>query len=150
MTHYTSLNHPIENAVTGQVITDNSFENASLRAPMQGVSTAAFNLNETTAQSTYHSLQASLNRKFSRGPQFSGSYTFSKSIDDASNPGGGAYTNGTLDRSGGLDTTNTWGNQLDPRANRGISDFDRTIILCSVVFGTFRTHRSQTARPRLD
>jgi hypothetical protein len=121
-----SLNHPIKNAVTGQVITDNSIENASLRAPLQGVSSAFFLLNESTAQSTYHSLQASLNRRFSRGLQFSASYTFSKSIDNASNPGGGANSNGSLDRSGGLDTANVWGNQLNPRANRGLSDYDRT------------------------
>jgi hypothetical protein len=121
-----SLNHPITNAVTGQVITDNSIENASLRAPLQGVSSAFFLLNESSAQSTYHSLQASLNRRFSRGLQFSASYTFSKSTDNASNPGGGANSNGSLDRSGGLDTANVWGNQLNPRANRGVSDFDRT------------------------
>jgi hypothetical protein len=121
-----SLNHPITNAVTGQVITDNSIENASLRAPLQGVSSAFFLLNESNAQSTYHSLQASLNRRFSRGLQFSASYTFSKSIDNASNPGGGANSDGSLDRSGGLDTASVWGNQSNPRANRGLSDFDRT------------------------
>src|SRR6266567_2494792 len=121
-----SLNHPIANAVTGQVITDNSIENASLRTPLQGVSSAFFLLNESSAQSTYHSLQASLNRRFSRGLQFSASYTFSKSIDNASNPGGGANSDGSLDRGGGLDTANVWGNQLNPRANRGLSDFDRT------------------------
>jgi hypothetical protein len=121
-----SLNHPVTNAVTGQVITNNSIENAPLRAPMQGVSTVGFALNESTAESTYHSLQASLNRQFARGLQFSAAYTFSKSIDNASNPGGGANADGTIDRSGGLDTANTWGNQMDPRANRGISDFDRT------------------------
>jgi len=37
-----SLTHPIVNAVTGQVITDNTFENAPLRAPMQGVDPLAF------------------------------------------------------------------------------------------------------------
>ena len=121
-----SVNHPITNAVTGQVITDNSIENASLRAPMQGVSTAFFALNESTAQSMYHSLQASLNHQFSRGLQFLASYTFSKSIDNASNPGGGANSNGSLDNGGGLDTANVWGNQLNPRGNRGISDFDRS------------------------
>jgi hypothetical protein len=42
------------------------------------------------------------------------------------NPGGGANSDGSLDRSGGLDTANVWGNQLSPRGNRGISDFDRT------------------------
>ncbi len=90
------------------------------------MSSAFFLLNESNAQSTYHSLQASLNRRFSRGLQFSASYAFSKSIDNASNPGGGANSDGSLDRSGGLDTANVWGNQLNPRANRGLSDFDRT------------------------
>ncbi|PYV77890.1 MAG: hypothetical protein DMG97_00745, partial [Acidobacteria bacterium] len=129
-----SLNHPITNTVTGQVITDDSIENASLRAPLQGVSSAFFLLNESNAQSTYHSLQTSLNRRFSRGLQFSASYTFSKSIDNASNPGGGANSNGSLDLGGGLDTANAWGNQLNPRANRGLSDFDRThyFVLSSV------------------
>jgi hypothetical protein len=118
--------HPVTNAVTGQVITVNSIENATLRAPMQGVSTIGFALNQTTAQSTYHSLQVSVNRRLSRGFQFSGSYTFSKSIDNASGPGGGAGIDGTLDRGGGTDTATLWGNQLDPRSNRGLSDFDRT------------------------
>jgi hypothetical protein len=121
-----SRNHPITNAVTGEVITVDSVENSFLRAPMQGVSTAFFALNETTAQSTYHSLQVTLKRQFSHGLQFSAAYTFSKSIDNASNPGGGANFDGTLDRSGGIDTANVWGNQLDRRANRGVSDFDRT------------------------
>jgi hypothetical protein len=121
-----SVNHPITNAVTGQVITDNSIENASLRAPLQGVSSAFFLLNESNAQSTYHSLQTNLSRRFSSGLQFSASYTFSKSIDNASNPGGGANSDGSLDRSGGFDTAHVWGNQLNPRTNRGLSDFDRT------------------------
>ena len=118
--------HPVTNAVTGQVITVNSIENAALRAPMQGVSTIGFALNQTNAQSIYHSLQISVNRRLSRGLQFSGSYSFSKSIDNASGPGGGASIDGTLDRGGGMDTANIWGNQLDPRSNRGLSDFDRT------------------------
>ena len=121
-----SADHPIANAVTGEIITVNSTENSQLRAPMQGVSTIGFAVNKTDAQSAYHSFQASLNRRPSHGLQFSAAYTFSKSIDNASGPGGGATINGTIDRSGGIDTANIWGNQLDPRANRGISDFDRT------------------------
>jgi hypothetical protein len=121
-----SLDRPIKNAVTGEAITTNSVENSSLRAPFQGVSTWFFSLNETTGKSAYDALQATMNRRLSHGLQFSAAYTFSKSIDNGSNPGGGVNTDGTLDRSGGLDTANIWGNQLDPRANRGISDFDRT------------------------
>jgi hypothetical protein len=121
-----SLTHPIVNAVTGQMITDNTFENAPLRAPLQGVDPWLFNLNQSTAQSTYHSLQTTLNRRFSRGLQFSAAYTFSKSIDNGSGAGGGAFSDGSIDLGAALDTSSTIGNQLSARANRGLSDFDRT------------------------
>src|SRR5262249_15364206 len=106
-----SVNHPVTNQVTGEVITVNTNENASLRAPMQGVETAFFNLNQSNAQSTYHSLQVTLNRRLSRGLEFKSSYTFSKSIDNSSFPG--------------LDTSGIVGNQLAAQSNRGLSDFDR-------------------------
>src|SRR5215470_17152915 len=124
-----SQRHPIVNPVTGEIFTTNTFQDAALRAPFQGVDTGAFSLNQSSAQSTYHSLQATLNRRMSRGLQVSMSYTFSKSIDDTSNPGGGANLDGTQDRGGGVDTGNLWGNILDPHANRGLSDFDRTHVL---------------------
>jgi hypothetical protein len=47
-------------------------------------------------------------------------------IDNASNAGGGAFFDGTLDRSSGLDTGSVFGNQFGARVNRGLSDFDRT------------------------
>jgi hypothetical protein len=124
-----SQRHPIVNPVTGETFTTNTFQDAALRAPLQGVDTGAFSLNQSSAQSTYHSLQATLNRRMSRGLQVSLSYTFSKSIDNASNPGGGANLDGTQDRGGGIDTGNLWGNVLDPHANRGLSDFDRPHVL---------------------
>jgi len=107
-----SPSHPITNQVTGEVITVNTNENALLRAPMQGVDTAFFNLNQSSGQSTYHSLQATLNRRVSHGFELQGSYTFSRSIDNSSSPG--------------LDTSGIVGNQLAAQSNRGLSDFDRT------------------------
>jgi len=121
-----SLDHPVPNAVTGESTTVNTNDNAALRAPLQGVDTGLFALNKSAAQSSYDSLQLSLNRPLSHGLQFSFAYTFAKSIDNASNPGGGANSDGNLDRSGGLDSSGVWGDQLSPRANRGLSDFDRT------------------------
>jgi hypothetical protein len=121
-----SLNHPVVNQVTGEVITSNTLDNTASRAPMQGVDTGFFTLNESSAQSAYHSLQVTARRQVAEGLQFSANYTFSRSIDNASNPGGGALPNGSVDRGGGLDTGNVWGNQLSARANRGLSDFDRT------------------------
>jgi hypothetical protein len=120
-----STSHSIVNAVTGETITVNTDDDAPLRAPFQGTGTSFFSLNQTNGQSTYHSLQATVKHRLSHGFDLQASYTFSKSIDNASNAGGGAFSDGSLDTSSGLDTGNVWGNQFDGRANRGVSDFDR-------------------------
>jgi len=113
-----SPQHPVMNDVTLAVITTNTPLNAQLRAPFQGVSIAGFGQRQTTAQSIYNSLQVSLTKRLSKGLQLLGSYTHAKSIDNAS--GGGTGTGA------GSDTSNILGNQLDNRANRCVSDFDRT------------------------
>jgi hypothetical protein len=108
---------PIINSVNGQTITTNTPGNAALRAPYQGVEVGSFLQIQSTAQSTYNSLQMSLNRRFSRGLQFLATYTYAKSIDNAS---GGSESSGDV-----RDTINIAGDQLDIRANRALSDFDR-------------------------
>jgi len=108
-----STQQPIVNAVTGQVITTNTPTNAQLRTPYQGADIAGFQQFQYTAESAYNSLQASLTKRLLRGLQLLASYTYAKSLDNASGPGG-------------LDTTTILGNELDDRANRGVSDFDRT------------------------
>lgn len=120
----------IIHAVTGEVITTNTPQNAISRARFPGISitnlnVAGFNQEQASAQSVYHSLQMSLTRRLSRGLQFLASYTFSKSIDNASGTGGGANTNGLIDTTDIGDSAFFPGNQLDNRANRGLSDFDR-------------------------
>jgi hypothetical protein len=72
---------------------------------------------QSTGQSTYNSLQISLTRRLSKGLQFLASYTYAKSIDNGS---GGAIG------AAGIDSGPILGNQLDNRANRGLSNFDRT------------------------
>jgi hypothetical protein len=117
-----SPQHPIINAVTGASITTNAPNNAQLRAPFQGVlpgnGLSGFLQDQATAQSVYHSLQTSLTRRLSGGLQLLASYTYAKSIDDASG--------GSASASAGGETGSTPGDQLDNRANRGVSDFDRT------------------------
>lgn len=108
-----STAQPIINDVTGQVITTNTPLNAALRAPYQGVDIAGFQQFQNSADSTYNSLQISLTRRLSKGLQLLASYTYGKSLDNASGQNG-------------LDTHIILGNQLDPKANRGVSDFDRT------------------------
>ncbi len=125
-----SPQHPIINNVLsalrlpGAVITSNTPANAQLRAPFQGASLSSagssvpgFGMTESTANSSYNSLQVSLTRRFSAGLQFLAAYTFAKSIDNAS---GGAISGA------GIDSGPILGNQLDDRANRGLSNFDRT------------------------
>ncbi|MDX6383801.1 MAG: hypothetical protein QOK48_1374, partial [Blastocatellia bacterium] len=115
-----SPQHPIVNAVTGQVITTNTpaATNVALRAPYQGVEVGSFLQIQSTAQSSYNSMQMSLTKRLSRGLQFLASYTYAKSLDNAS---GGSDSMGEV-----RDTINIAGNQFDNRANRGVSDFDRT------------------------
>ena len=109
-----SEQNPIINEVTGEVITTNTTQNARLRAPFQGALTNGFGQRQTTAQSSYNSLQTSLMKQLSRGLQFLASYTYSKSIDNASVGSAGGDNGFVL------------GNQHDNRANRGVSDNDRT------------------------
>src|SRR5262249_13442160 len=113
-----SPERPVINEAPGQVITTNTEKNASLRAPVQGVTTnAPSGLNQTTGQSTYNSLQMSLTRRFSHGLQFLAAYTYARSIDNTSSGSGSGAANEVAFISG---------NQLDNRANRGVSNFDRT------------------------
>jgi hypothetical protein len=125
-----SQQHPVINEVLqalnfpGAVITTNTPANAQLRAPFQGASLSSagaavpgFGQTQTTAQSTYNSLQISVTRRLSKGLQFLAAYTYAKSIDNAS---GGAFG------AAGIDSGSIFGNQLDSRANRGVSNFDRT------------------------
>jgi len=116
-----SPQRPIINAVNGRVITTNTADatNVSLRAPYQGVEVGGFLQIRTTAQSTYNSLQLSFIRRMSAGLQFLTAYTFARSIDNSSGTNGGSAD-------AVRDTAIVLGNQLDNRANRGLSDFDRT------------------------
>jgi len=113
-----SPQHPIINRVTGQTITTNTPANMALRAPYQGVEVGSFLQIQSTAQSTFNSLQMSLTKRLSHGGQLLASYTYGRSIDNAS---GGSDSTGEA-----RDTINIAGNQMDNRANRGLSDFDRT------------------------
>ena len=70
-------------------------------------------LADNLSNSSYHALQASVNRRFSNSWQAQVSYTYSKSIDD----GSGTY---------GLDGGGLASNPLSVSADRGLSNFNRT------------------------
>ena len=94
-------------------ITTNDPSNTALRVPYQGLSPAGLLAEETAADSHYHSMQASVTRRYRNGLRFLGSYTFSKSIDD----GSGGSTSIFAEVTG--DEAHIW-------TNKAVSDFDRT------------------------
>ena len=71
--------------------------------------TAQVIVSRNTATSDYHSFQAQFQRRLSKGLQALASYTWAHSIDIASNDSG---------------NINTPSNRVDPRTDRGPSDFD--------------------------
>ncbi len=72
----------------------------------------------SNSNSSYHALQLNLRKNMSQGVQFDFNYTFSKSIDLASDAQRIQGTTGGL----GGQIINVW----DPNQHRGVSDFDTT------------------------
>jgi hypothetical protein len=112
-------------------LTTNSAANAAERVPFVGLSPLIYRL-QSSGNSIYNSLEATLKKDVSHGFQFLAAYTFSKSIDDAGDSLGAAIA-GTF----GLPITGqvVFNNQNNVAAQRGLSDFDRTHRL--VISGTW-------------
>ncbi len=112
-------------------LTTNSAANAAERVPFVGLSPLLYRL-QSSGNSIYNSLQATLKKDMSHGFQFLAAYTFSKSIDDAGDSLGAAIA-GTF----GLPITGqvVYNDQNNIAAQRGVSDFDRTHRL--VISGTW-------------
>jgi hypothetical protein len=102
-----------ENAINGE--TTNSVNNVIQRVPYAGVAPGSL-VSETAFMANYNALQASLTRRLSRGLQFQGSYTWSRTLDETSGSSGNQVFELWL-------ITN---DQRNPRQNYGPTDFDRT------------------------
>ena len=128
-----SNNQPLLAAALAPVngLTTNSTANAVERVPFVGLSPLLYRL-QTSGDSIYNSLEATLKKDMSHGFQFLAAYTFSKSIDDAGDSLGAAIA-GTF----GLPITGqvVYDNQNNVAAQRGLSDFDRAHRL--VISGTW-------------
>ena len=80
---------------------------------------------DTIANSAYNSLQASLDKRFAHGLQFTVAYTFSKSFDQSSS------FEGIL-------------NPIDPRISRSLSGFDASAPLGhELLLGSSKTQLQQ-------
>ena len=95
----------------GVTVTQNSSANASIRVPVPGFSPSGLNLVTNGGYSHYDGLILEVSHAFAHGFQFKTDYTFSRSTDDDSGPSGS-------------DLDSYQGNQLIPRYNRGVSDFN--------------------------
>ena len=112
-------------------LTTNSVANAAERVPFVGLTPLVYRL-ESSGNSIYNSVQATLKKDMSHGVQFLAAYTFSKSIDDAGDSLGSAFAGGFgIPILGQL----VYNDQTNVAAQRGVSDFDRTHRL--VISGTW-------------
>jgi len=103
-------------------LTTNSVANAAERVPFVGLAPLLYRL-ESSGDSIYNSLQATLKKDFSHGFQFLAAYTFSKSIDDAADTLGAAFAGAFgIPILGQL----VYNDQNNVASQRGVSDFDRT------------------------
>jgi hypothetical protein len=93
--------------------TTNTVANIPLRVPILGFTAPGLNDIDSSANSWYHGLEVGLTKRLSRGLQFLAAYTFSRAYS----------TTGRSTTAGG--TSGISGNQNDPRANYGRSDFNR-------------------------
>jgi len=112
----TSSSNPVNGVIT------NSVANAVERVPFVGLSPFLSRI-ESSGNSSYNSLQATLKKDLSHGVQFLAAYTFAKSMDDAGDSLG-ASPSGTLGIP--IFTEFVYNDQTFPRLQRSVSDFDRT------------------------
>jgi Carboxypeptidase regulatory-like domain/TonB-dependent Receptor Plug Domain len=128
-----------QNPVNGQTTT--TVENLAQRLPFAGIAGGATYICRTTFNSSYHSLQTNVVKRFSKGLSFQASYTFSKNLD---------FTSGT----GGLDSLDlnfVSNDQTNPRQARGLDSFDRKqrFVLSFVYAPPKFTHGSRLMRSAL-
>lgn len=99
------------NPVNG--ITTNTAANAAQRIPFIGFSNEGLLMEQTSADSRYNALQASVTQRFRHGLRFLASYTWSKAIDDTSGGSTSIFSE-------------VAGDETHPWVNKGPADFDRT------------------------
>ncbi|MCU0227176.1 MAG: TonB-dependent receptor [Bryobacterales bacterium] len=92
-------------------------------------------LNRNAGDSNYHSLQASFQRRMSKGLQAMAAYTWSKSIDNASD-----------EVTGLLPVEGIPGVPFDLRQERGLSDFDTPHLLSAAMSWEIASPRSGVAK----
>ncbi len=98
------------NPINGE--TTNTVANAVNRVPVLGIAPSGLNQAQWTGYSNYNSLQATIQKRLSRGLQFSASYTYGKTLTDITGVG-------TFPLGGGV-----YNNQFDPKNGYGPADFD--------------------------
>jgi hypothetical protein len=101
------------NPVNGE--TTNTVNNVIQRVPYAGIAPGSL-VSQTAFAANYNALQASVTKQLSKGLQFLGSYTWSRTLDETSGSSGNQVFELWL-------LTN---DQRDPRQNYGPTDFDRT------------------------
>jgi outer membrane receptor protein involved in Fe transport len=101
---------------------------------------------DNEGRSSYHALQARMDRRFGRGFQLSASYTWSKNVDSISDTSGGLAQGPTSSNALTSIPISQGGLKLD----RGLSDYDRTHRFTIVYLWAIPAPRSGWMRYALD
>jgi hypothetical protein len=104
-------------------------------------------LHTSEGNSSYHSLQARLDRRFSNGMQFAASYTWSKSIDSTSDGDAGGTNQDPLTNNGNITSVPVM--QGGMKLDRGVSAFDRAHRLTVSYLWNIPEPRANWLRPAL-
>ena len=87
-----SPTNPLNCGLPSGCVTTNTSANANQRVPIIGIPSGGFTNLSNVGDSSYNSLQMTLRKRFSRGLQFQGAYTFGRVFTDDA---GLTYTSGT-------------------------------------------------------
>jgi hypothetical protein len=94
-------------------LTTNTVANIPQRVPIEGFTAIGLNDIDSSAYSRYHSLEASLTKRFGKGVQFLAAYTFAHAYSDSARSTAAGGTSGIT------------GDQSNMRNNYGMSEFNR-------------------------
>jgi hypothetical protein len=110
-----SLNQALIASASAPVrgLTANTVANIPQRVPIEGFTAIGLNDIDSSASSWYHSLEASLTKRLSKGLQFLAAYTFAHAYSDSARSTAAGGTSGIT------------GDQSNLRNNYGLSEFDR-------------------------
>jgi hypothetical protein len=115
-----SLNQALSASPSNSIrgATSNTVTNVGLRVPVQGVPADGIAMVESAGTSAYNGLEASVDKRLSKGLQLLGSYTYSKTLDSDPSNLNGSSAGATIIRGNQNSAAQRWGRTSVDRTHR--------------------------------